>query len=356
MSEHTVLVIGGTGAQGRPVVKGTHSSCQVHREMADRRHIALASDHKHTIRVLTRDASSEEAAQLAANSGVTILEGETYHEPTLRNAMKGASWVFVNTNGLLIGEKAEIYWGIRIYELAREAGVKHFVYAGLEYASKLGNFDPKYRTGNLDGKGKVVEFISCQPTAPMAWSVLTSCPYMEGLSEFMRPYPNLDDPGTMIFKAPLGNGQLPLICLEDYGQYARWMFENPGLSNGLELHIATEDIAWKDLAAVFTAVTGIRAIYRDVTLDEYFQLGIWPDPDVILGSSEIPKDDSFMTVRENFSGFWNTWKDNLTKRDYQLLDKILPTRVKSVREWMEKTDYRGNYVPVLKSRRAGVAK
>ena len=37
---------------------------------------------------------------------------------------------------------------------------------------------------------------------------------------------------------------------------------------------ATEDIAWKDLAAVLTEVTGKKAVYKDVSLDEYFRLGI----------------------------------------------------------------------------------
>jgi uncharacterized protein YbjT (DUF2867 family) len=330
---NTVLVIGGTGAQGIPVVK------------------ALASGSTYTVRVLTRDSSSKEAGELATIPRVTIVQGETYHEPTLREALKDVSYVFANTNGFAIGEQAEIYWGIRLYELAREAHVKHFLYAGLEYASKLGNFDPKYRTGHLDGKGKVVDFISHQPTTPMAWSILTSCLYIEGLSEILRPFPDPNDPGTMVFAAPLGEGKLPLIYLQDYGAYARWILDNPARSNGLELHVGTEDIAWKDLAAAFTAVTGLKAIYKDVTLDEYFQLGFWPNPDAKLGYSARPDDPTLFTVRENFSGFWNTWKDNLTKRDYQLLDDILPTRVKSVKEWMEKTGYKGQPASVLKDRR-----
>ncbi|KAJ5413620.1 hypothetical protein N7509_000247 [Penicillium cosmopolitanum] len=285
-----------------------------------------------------------------------VMEGKPYHEPTLREALKDVSLVFVNTNGLVIGEKAEIYWGIRLYELAREFRVKRFVYAGLECASKLGNFNANYRTSILDGKGKVVDYISRQPTAPTGWSILTSCPYVEGLSEFLRPLPDPSDPETMIFAAPLGNGKCPLIHLEDYGLYARWLFDNPTRSNGLELHVGTEDIAWKDLAAVFTAVTGTGAVYRDFTLDESFQLGMWPNPEALLGVTGSPDDSSCMTIRKNYSGFWNTWKDDLTKRDYQLLDEILPTRVKSVKEWMEKIGYRGNYASVLKDRRDAARK
>ncbi|KAJ5949972.1 hypothetical protein N7454_001556 [Penicillium verhagenii] len=331
----TVLVIGGTGAQGIPVVK------------------ALASDAKYKVRVMARSASSAVAKELSAIPGVEIFEGDAYYEPNLREAFKGVSSCFANTNGFAIGEKAEIYWGIRLYELAREFRLQHFVYAGLPYASKLGSFDSKYRTGHLDGKGKVVEFISAQPTTPMAWSVITSCLYAEGLSEVIRPFPDPEDPTTMVFTAPLGDGKCPLIHLEDYGAYVRWIFDNPTRSNGLELPVATEDIAWKDLAAAFTAVTGIKAVYKDVTLDEYFKLGIWSNPDAILGGSTQSNDPTLFTVRQNFSGFWNTWKDNLTKRDYQLLDEILPTRVKSIKEWMEKAGYTGKHMAVLKSYHAG---
>ena len=57
------------------------------------------------------------------------------------------------------------------------------------------------------------------------------------------------------------------------------MFDTPARSNGLNLHVATEDIAWKDLGDDFTAVTGKKAVYKDVPLDEYFKLGILSNPE-----------------------------------------------------------------------------
>lgn len=83
---------------------------------------------------------------------------------------------------------------------------------------------------------------------------------MEGLSGVLQPFPNPEDPSTMVFAVPLGDANCPLIYLEDYGAYARWPFDNPARSNGLELHVATEDIAWKDLTAAFTEVTGRKAV------------------------------------------------------------------------------------------------
>ncbi|RFU75303.1 hypothetical protein TARUN_6940 [Trichoderma arundinaceum] len=329
----TILIIGGTGAQGLPVVK------------------ALASDSKYNVRVITRSSSSDEAQELAKIDGVTIHEGNAYDEITLRHALKGANGIFVNTNGLAIGEKAEIYWGIRLYELSREFGLEHFVYAGLEYASKLGNFQPKYRCSFLDAKGKVVDYISAQPTTPMAWSVLTSCPYLDTLSELLRPFPDPSDPATLVFAAPLGEAKCPLIYLEDYGAYARWIFDYPARSNGLDLRVATEDINWNDVAASFTEVTGIKSVYKDFKLDDYFRLGTIPNPDAKMGHSGDLNDSTLLTYRESFTGFWNLWKDGLTTRDYDLLDEILPSRVKSVREWMKKTGYTGKPISVLKDYR-----
>ena len=51
-----------------------------------------------------------------------------------------------------------------------------------------------------------------------------------------------------------------------------------------------------------------------------------------------------MTVRENFTGFWNMWKHTYTgnrgviNRDFALLDEIHPNRIKSVEEWFRREE------------------
>ena len=150
---------------------------------------ALVGDSKYNVHVLTRTATSTAALELAALPGVTIIEGDAYNEETLKRVFTGVDYAWVNTNGFAIGEKNEVYWGIRMFEIACGCNVSHFQWASLPYVSKLGNYNPKYRTGHLDGKGKVAEFISAQPISPMAWSVLTSCMSMENLTELLRAVP-----------------------------------------------------------------------------------------------------------------------------------------------------------------------
>jgi uncharacterized protein YbjT (DUF2867 family) len=130
------LVIGGTGAQGAAVVR------------------ALASSSKYSIKVLTRDVSSSQAQELRAPT-VSLIEGDCFNEADLAAAFKGIESCFVNTNGFAVGEKSELYWGIRIYEIAVFAGVRHFVYGGLDYCSRKAGFDPSYRCHHYDAKGKV---------------------------------------------------------------------------------------------------------------------------------------------------------------------------------------------------------
>ena len=202
----------------------------------------------------------------------------------------------------------------------------------------------------------------------MAWTVFTSGPYMEMLSELMQPYPTGDSsshfpkPGmpsdgsapTFVYAVPLGDGAVALIHLDDLGRYARWIFDNPSRSTGMDLEIATEHVHFADLAKAFTEFTGRRAVYKPISQDEYFAGPNWRgDPEVKVGHSVDPGDDTLQSYRQNFGAFWNVWKasggnQGLVRRDYKLLDEILPDRVKSVGEWMRKTGYTGEAKRLLK--------
>ena len=110
----TIFVVGATGAQGMPVVK------------------ALVADGAYSVRALSRDDGSERAKSLAALGNVTIVEGSFADEDVLRQGLRGCDGAFVNINGFNTGEKTEIYWAIRSYEIALEEGVKFFVYGNLD--------------------------------------------------------------------------------------------------------------------------------------------------------------------------------------------------------------------------------
>jgi uncharacterized protein YbjT (DUF2867 family) len=133
----TTLIIGGAGAQGSVVAR------------------ILAVEGGYSVKVLTRNVESKQAKELAKVHGIALIQGDSLNEADLASALSGVDSVYANTNGFAIGEKAEVYWGIRTYEIARRVGVKHFVWAGLEYNGPKTNFDEKYHVGHYEGKGRV---------------------------------------------------------------------------------------------------------------------------------------------------------------------------------------------------------
>lgn len=68
----------------------------------------------------------------------------------------------------------------------------------------------------------------------------------------------------------------------------------------------------------------------------------------VLGPN-VPRDESTMLWSENFRGFWRYWSSSITPpRDFELLDRIHPTRIKSLKEWMTVVGYDGKPKPTLK--------
>jgi len=136
--------------------------------------------------------------------------------------------------------------------------------------------------------------MKAQPQTPMAWSVLTTGPYVEMLNETQRPEQDKD--GVYVFSAPLEEGAVPYIHLDDLGQYARWIFDTPFESIGLDLKVATEHIGYAQLADDFTAVTGMPARYENVVLDDSFMSKGMFHGDLILGAEyEGSNDDTLMS-------------------------------------------------------------
>jgi hypothetical protein len=352
MPSHTtskIFVIGGTGAQGIPVVR------------------ALVADKKYSVRLLSRDSASRRAADLLALDNVSVLEGSFADEAILRRGFRGCDAAFINIDGFNTGEKTETYWAIRSYEIAIEEGIKFFVYGNLDYGLKISAYDSRFRTGHYDGKGRVGEWILFQNQVNsdrMGAALFTSGPYIEMVISPGTPMtPKVED-GVLTWRVPLGQGAVPHVSLADCGYYVRWLFDHPERANGMNLEVAIDHVAYADLAAAFEKVTGQPAKYIDTDLGAYWRDGPFSAvADTPAGYNADPNDKSTMTIRDNFTGFWNLWKYGVIKRDYALLDEIHPNRIKSAEEWFRREDQLGralgkgglwervqpeNWTPILK--------
>jgi hypothetical protein len=322
-----IFVIGGTGAQGMPIVR------------------ALVADGKYAVRVLTRDLHSARAKELLVLGNVSFLEGTFADEVVLREGFSSCDAAFVNIDGFNTGEKTETYWAIRAYEIALEMGVKFFVYGNLDYTLKKSGYDSRFRTGHYDGKGRMGEWIRFQTQSNgkrMGAAIFTTGPYMEMAFSSMTPMSPTVEDGVLTWRVPLGAGAVPHVALDDCGYYVRWLFDHPQLANGMDLEVAIEHVAYADLAAAFEKLTGHPARYIDTDLETYWSKGplarVGGKP---AGYNADPADKGTMTVKDNFTGFWNSWKHGIVKRNYALLDEIHPNRIRSAEDWLRRQDQLG---------------
>ncbi|CAM2155867.1 NmrA family protein [Pararobbsia alpina] len=318
-----IFVVGGTGAQGIPVIS------------------ALVADQQYSVRALTRYPDSRRAKSLLALGNVSLLEGTFADEAVLREGFRGCDGAYINIDGFNTGEKTEIYWAIRSYEIAIEEGVKFFVYGNLDYALKKAGYDSKFRAGHYDGKGRIGEWILMQNEANrnrMGAAVFTTGPYMEMAISAMTPMTPAVEDGVVTWRVPLGNGAVPHVALDDCGHYVRWLFDNPERANGMNLEVAIEHVDYRALAAAFEKVTGHPARYIDTDVDTYWNGPLRMAADKPAGYNADPSDKSTMSFRDNFTGFWNIWKYGVVQRDYALLDEIHPNRIRTVEEWLRRED------------------
>jgi len=337
MAPPLVFIIGGTGAQGIPVVKG------------------LVSDSAYRVRILTRDPNSQRAQDLKALSpdSVELVSGTFYSESDMRAGFHGADYAFVNIDGFNSGEKSEIYWTIRAYELALEEGVKFYVHGNLDFVYKKSGYDPKFRTGHYDGKGRAGEYLlyAAKENLQMGVALFTTGPYVQmAIAKYTPMSPSVED-GVAVWRVPLGSGEsagaVAHVDLDDCGHYVRWLFDNQNRARGMDLEVAIDMVDYEDLVRAFTAVTGHPARYEPVDMETYWRIGPMSGSKQRASGYSVKDDDpSRVSIEENFTGFWNMWaasgaNKGVIRRDFALLDEIHPSRTKSIEEWFQKEQKRG---------------
>ncbi|KAF9004744.1 nmrA-family protein [Cyathus striatus] len=321
-----VAVIGATGAQGMEIVP------YLLRPNPD------GTSSPYGVRVITRNAAHHRARYLQS-LGAEIFEGSFCDMVAMSEAFKGCYGAFVNTDTYTVGEEKEIWCGIKLYETAyRTPGFKHFIWSNLDYGSKIGDYDPMYKTEHHDSKGIVNEFLKSQPSGErFTWTSITSGVYMEMLKYPLCGPLNVRADGTFVFAAPIQDGHIPMIALEDLGWFTRYVLDNREQNSGKDLLICSDWVGWDYLVETFTKVTGKPAVHRRLSLDEWFACMKGTERPI---ANEKKIGDGSTTIRQNFSGFWSLWRDNMIKRDMDYISKLHPNRL-TLEKWMRKNNYNG---------------
>jgi len=307
---------------------------------------------------------------------VRLHTGDTSDLASVAAALDGAYGAWVNIDGFTVGEQREIYAGMRIFELAKQSkSLRHYVWSSLDYNLKVrvntqpiypgttclafmvqtGRYDQKYRCEHFDAKGRIAEWLEQQPSVvsdtELSWSVVTSGPYMDMLQivghmptigtrilTYIPQYllgPVQREDGTFVFSSPIGDGHMPLIALEDLGFFARYTFDHRSEASAKNLEIASEMVDWGHLVATFKMVTGKKAEYNRESVEEWFSKIENADKPVAAQGGP-----GSTTWKENFTGWWNGFRDDLHKRDMNWIRKINPKGY-TLEKWMVEHKYDG---------------
>lgn len=227
------------------------------------------------------------------------------------------------------------------------------MHGNIDYGYKKSGFRPEFHCGHYDAKGRLADFILAQNKDPIVRSrmrsaIFTTGPYIDMTLNKGTPFlPSIDD-GVAVWRVPLQNGAIPFTVLEDCGVYVKYLFDHSqDEADGLDLQVAVEHVTFEAYARAFTKVTGKPARWIDVDLNEHIDWVWGSKADSPAGYNADPNDPATMSLRRNFSGFFTLWRHSggnkgVVTRDYKLLDKIHPGRIRSAEEWLRKENEKGN--------------
>jgi hypothetical protein len=297
------------------------------------------------VTIPTRNVAGATAAELANLPGVVVIEADYESEEGLRKAFAGQDACYFNMNSFSIGEPYEYFWSFRAYEVAVQSKLKWFVFSGGRDRLKQYGYAEKYRNSHGTVKAKISDWLSHQPLDILPWTILHGGVYVQMLSSMLQPKKRFD--GVYEFSAPIGEGCIPFVNLDDYGVRTRYVFENPGECVGKTISWGAWYTTYPEIVTAFQNVTGKKAIFNDISQDKWFQgLSAYVDPELKMPRGVDPKDKTAFTFRQTFGAWWNLWKDinrdpDQERRNREWSDNVLPTRIQNIEEWMEKTKYTG---------------
>jgi hypothetical protein len=149
--------------------------------------------------------------------------------------------------------------------------------------------------------------------------------YIQNWKNFGK-LPKLDD-GTVIFALPIDQKtKLHLVDIEDTGPIVREILENPEKFVGQDICICSEEIPFEDVPKVFTKVTGIPAIAKTLS-EEEFRGGIQFLP-------KIAQDD-MIGMFKWFEEYGYYGKD----KDWTTGQKL--TKLNTFEQWLKNTGWKG---------------
>lgn len=235
--QKSVLVTGATGQQGGTVARKL-----------------LADGYR--VRAMTRKPDSERAKELV-KLGAEAIQGDLDDAASLERAVQGVWGAFAVQNTWEAGVEKEEVQGKRLAEIAKAAGVQHFVYSSVGSAHR--------HTGipHFDNKSRVEETV--RGLGFPSYTIIRPVFFMENL---LSPWfkPGIDQGKLMIGIAP--TTVLQMIAVDDIGKYGLLAFGKHAELNGREIDIAGDEKTMPETARIFSTAARKKITFERVPLEE----------------------------------------------------------------------------------------
>jgi len=232
-----ILVTGATGQQGGAVA----------REL-------LAAGHK--VRAMTRKPDGP-AAQTLKKLGAEVVGGDLDDPASVTRALNGAWGTFAVQNTWEAGVEKEEEQGKRFADLARKAGIQHFVY------SSVGSAHRNTGIPHFDNKWRVEETV--RGLGFPSHVVLRPVFFMENwISPWFKPA--IDQGQLAVGIKP--DTVLQMIAVADIGKYGRYAFDQHQALNGKALDIAGDGLTMPEVAKLISAAAGRTITFFSVPIEE----------------------------------------------------------------------------------------
>lgn len=149
--------------------------------------------------------------------------------------------------------------------------------------------------------------------------------YMQNWKNYAK-LSKLDD-GTSVFSLPVNQKtKLHLVDVDNVGSIVREILENPETFVSQVIRVCGEEISFEDIPKTFTKVTGIPAIAKTLTEEEFRESLNW-----------LPKSalDALLDMYKWFEVY------GLYKKDTDWTNGQKITKLNTFEEWLEKTGWKG---------------
>jgi uncharacterized protein YbjT (DUF2867 family) len=205
---------------------------------------------------MTRNPDSDAAKEMS-KLGAEIVQADLNDADSLVRAMDGAWGVFAVQNTWEAGVEGEEEQGKRQAELAREHGIKHYVYGSVQSADR--------DTGipHFDNKARVEQTV--RDAGFPSYTILRPVFFMENwLSPWFKPA--LEEGKVAIGSKP--DTKLQQTAVADIGKYGKLAFEEHEKLNGEAIGIAGDELTMNEVTEIFSKVTGRDLEFYQVPIDQ----------------------------------------------------------------------------------------